>query len=71
MVRWIKDHLNAIEAGAWVVQIAPAFLLDWIQEVKYVSFLSIWACVRTAWSAHVARQAQLEAHEARKENASA
>lgn len=67
---WLADHLSAVEATLWVIQIIPAFMLGWIYQVPYVSFLSIWACARTAWSSHLARQAQREAHKARLENGS-
>jgi hypothetical protein len=35
----------------WFVLVVPAFLLGWLQSVVFVSLLSIWALVETAFAA--------------------
>lgn len=41
------------KVGLWLfaVQIPPAWALGWLEEVRYVSLLSIYAIVVAHWSA--------------------
>jgi hypothetical protein len=35
----------------WLALVVPAYLLDWLNVVVFVSLLSLWALVETAWAA--------------------
>lgn len=36
---------------AWAVLVVPAYLLGWLESVVFVSLLSLWALVETAFAA--------------------
>ena len=35
----------------WLILVVPAYLLGWLNIVVFVSLLSLWALVETAWAA--------------------
>lgn len=35
----------------WFSLVVPSYLLGWLNSVVYVSLLSLWALVETAWAA--------------------
>lgn len=35
----------------WFSLVVPSYLLGWLNSVAYVSLLSLWALVETAWAA--------------------
>lgn len=36
----------------WIALCPPAFLLGWLQSVTFVSLLSLWALVESAYAAY-------------------
>jgi hypothetical protein len=35
----------------WVAMCVPSIALGWVDSVKYVSFLSLWALIASHWAA--------------------
>jgi hypothetical protein len=35
----------------WITLVIPSYFLGWLNAVVYVSLLSLWALVETAWAA--------------------
>lgn len=36
----------------WIALVVPAYLLGWLDIVVFVSLLSLWALVESAWAAY-------------------
>ena len=43
--------INGVLTIFWVVMCFPSVLLGWVDSVKYVSFLSLWALIASHWAA--------------------
>ena len=53
---WAKSpqamrRINGVLTLFWIVMCFPAFILGWVDSVKFVSFLSLWALIASHWAA--------------------
>lgn len=44
--------------AVWAVMVPVAFVTGWLQSVVFVSLLSLWALVESAWAAYRANEAK-------------
>jgi hypothetical protein len=60
--RWAQADLNRSQIFdlarviLWAVLTPTAYMLGWLNSVAFVSLLSIWALVETAWAAYRATE---------------
>ena len=48
--RWMR-WFSLWRTVAWLLLVVPAYLLGWLESVTFVSLLSLWALVETAFAA--------------------
>lgn len=56
MIKWCTTphgmrRINGALTIFWVVMCFPSIMLGWIDSVRYVSFLSLWALIASHWAA--------------------
>lgn len=59
MIRWLAwvnspqamRRINGVLTLFWVGMCVPSFMFGWVDSVKYVSGLSLWALIASHWSA--------------------
>ena len=56
LLDWAKSphamrRINGVLTIFWIVVCIPAFALGWVDSVKFVSFLSLWALIASHWAA--------------------
>jgi hypothetical protein len=69
VLAWISDPSVLRALNGWltiffVVLIAPAFIFDWVADVRFVSILSLWALVASHWAGWQASRVEVKMDEA-------
>jgi hypothetical protein len=59
--RHLNARANAALTLGWAVMIPIAFATGWIDSVRFVSVLSLWALVASHWAAWLAARSKDEA----------
>jgi hypothetical protein len=57
----VNARVNGLLTLGWAVMIPVAFITGWIDSVRFVSLLSLWALVAAHWSGWLAARAKDEA----------
>lgn len=47
-----RELFDLTRVTFWILLLIPAYFLDWLSNVTFVSLLSLWALVETAWAAY-------------------
>jgi hypothetical protein len=55
-----RDLFNLARVVWWLVLTPISFFMGWLDKVVFVSLLSIWALVESAWGAFEASSAQTQ-----------